>query len=34
MMKQLQKHFSAFIGKVRVPDKEIKQALQQEGIRV
>ena len=34
MMQQLQKHFTAFIGKVRVPDKEIKQALQQEGIRV
>ena len=34
MMKQLQKHFSDFIGKVRVPDREIKQALQQEGIRV
>lgn len=34
MIQQLQKHFNAYIGKIRVPDKEIKEKLRQQGIRL
>ena len=34
LMKQLQNHFNSFIGRVRVPEREIKQALRQEGVIV
>lgn len=34
MMKQLHKRFDGFIGKVRVPEKEIKLALRQSGLKI
>jgi len=34
LIQQLHKHFNAYIGKVRVPDKEIMVALKQAGIKL